>query len=85
VYTQVYGVQETIFSDQPGRLPVQSYRGNNYIMVLVEIDSNAILIEPIKNRNTTDLIRAMLSSLPASDVLASIPRNTFSTTKYPAK
>ncbi|KAL7475036.1 hypothetical protein ACHAW6_000971 [Cyclotella cf. meneghiniana] len=31
---------------------------NNYIMVLVNIDSNAILIKTIKNCNTSELIRA---------------------------
>jgi hypothetical protein len=37
VYVKTYDVRETIFSDQTGKYPIQSQRGNKYIMVLVEI------------------------------------------------
>jgi hypothetical protein len=33
-------------------------RGNKYIMVMVEIDSNAILVEPMKSRKDEEMIRA---------------------------
>ncbi|KAL7478588.1 hypothetical protein ACHAW6_004347 [Cyclotella cf. meneghiniana] len=36
----------------------QVKQGNKYIMVLVEIDSNAILVEPMKSRHDTEMIRA---------------------------
>lgn len=58
VYVKTYDVRETIFSDQTGKYPVQSQRGNKYIMVLVEIDSNAILVEPMKSRNDNEMILA---------------------------
>jgi hypothetical protein len=58
VYVKTYNVRETIFSDQTGKFPTQSQRGNKYIMVLVEIDSNVILVEPMKNRNDNEMIRA---------------------------
>jgi hypothetical protein len=35
-----------------------SQSGNKYIMVLVEIDSNAILVEPMKSRKDAEMIRA---------------------------
>ena len=38
-----------MFSDQ---------RGNKYIMVMVEIDSKAILVEPMKSRKDEEMIRA---------------------------
>ncbi len=44
VFTTVYEVRETIFSDQMGQFPMQSQHGNKHIMVLVELDSNAILL-----------------------------------------
>ena len=47
-----------IYTDQTGRFPQQSSRGNNYIMILYDYDSNAILAEPIKNRSQTELLRA---------------------------
>ncbi|KAL7474759.1 hypothetical protein ACHAW6_005919, partial [Cyclotella cf. meneghiniana] len=58
LYTTVYDVRETTFSDQTGRFPTQSQRGNKYVMVMVEIDSNAILLEPMKSRQDREMIRA---------------------------
>jgi hypothetical protein len=37
------------YTDQTGRFPVISSRGNVIIMVLYEYDGNAIMAEPIKN------------------------------------
>jgi hypothetical protein len=51
VYTQTYMVRKTMFSNQTGQFPIQSLHGNKYIMVMVEINSNAILIEPMKNQD----------------------------------
>jgi len=50
VHTQMYMVRETMFSNQTGQFPIQSLCGKKYIMVMVEIHSNAILVEPMKNR-----------------------------------
>jgi hypothetical protein len=58
VYTQTYMVRETMFSDQTGQFPIQSLCGNKYIMVMVEIDSNAILVDPMKNRKDAKMMRA---------------------------
>jgi hypothetical protein len=58
VYTETYMVRETMFSDQTGQFPTRSQRGNKYIMVMVEIDSNAILVEPMKSRKDEEMIRA---------------------------
>ena len=55
---QVYNVRETIFSDQTGKFPKLSQRGYECIMVMVEIDSNAILVEPMKSRKDEEMIRA---------------------------
>jgi hypothetical protein len=58
IFTSVYDVRETIFSDQTGQFPTRSQRGNKYVMVMVKIDSNAILLEPLKSRHDHELIRA---------------------------
>ncbi len=50
VYTKTYRVRKTMFSNQTGQFPTCSQQGNKYIMVMVEIDSNAILVEPMKSR-----------------------------------
>ena len=47
VYIKVYDARNTIFSDQMGQFPTRLQRGNKYIMVMVEIDSNTILVEPL--------------------------------------
>ncbi len=47
-----------MYTGQTGRLPKKSSRSNQYIMVLIEIDRNAILVEAIKNRTAGEMIRA---------------------------
>jgi hypothetical protein len=46
-----------IFTDQTGKFPVTSSRGNKYVFVLYDYDSNAILVEPIKSRMQNELLR----------------------------
>ena len=58
VYTQTYMVHKTMFSNQTGQFPIQSLCGNKYIMVMVEVDSSAILVEPMKNRKDAKMIQA---------------------------
>jgi hypothetical protein len=58
VYTQTYMVQETTFSNQTGQFPIWSLCGNKYIMVMVEIGSNPILVEPMKNCKDDKMILA---------------------------
>ena len=38
-----------IYTDQTGRFPKRSSKGNQYIMVLCKIDSTAMLVEPMKD------------------------------------
>ena len=47
-----------IFSDQTGRLPRVSIRGNRSVMVLYNYDRNTILNEPFKNHTTQELVIA---------------------------
>jgi hypothetical protein len=58
VYTKTYKVRETMFSNQMGQFPMQSQQGNKYIMVMVKINSNAILVEPMKSCKDAEMIRA---------------------------
>ncbi len=51
-------VRKTMFSNQTGQFPTQSQCSNKYIMVMVDIDSNAILVEPMKSRKDEEMIRA---------------------------
>ena len=46
------------FSDQTGRFPVTSSKGNKYIMIMYNYDDNAILGEPMKSRTENEMVRA---------------------------
>jgi hypothetical protein len=52
IYAAVEATDETgqIHSDQTGRFPVISSRGNKYIMIVYVYDANAIISTPMKNR-----------------------------------
>ncbi len=63
VYVRVYDARETTFSDQTGQYPTCSKLGNKYIMVMVEVDSNAILVKPLKSRKDVELIQGYKSLL----------------------
>jgi hypothetical protein len=52
----MYDVRKTMFLDQTGQFPMLLQSGNKYIMVMVEIDSNAILVEPTKSRKDAEMI-----------------------------
>ena len=45
----------TISTNQTGRFPIMSQKGNQYMMVLYNYDSNAILAEGCKSRVAIDL------------------------------
>ena len=47
---------QKMYTDQTGRFPTQSYRGMQYIMVLYKISSNAILVEPLRNRTSREMV-----------------------------
>ena len=48
----------TTYSDQTGRFPHRSSRGNEYLVIMYDYDSNAILCEPIKNRQARTITDA---------------------------
>jgi hypothetical protein len=47
-----------IYTDQTGIFTVVSSKGNKYIMILYDYDSNAILAKPIKDRTSPELLKA---------------------------
>jgi hypothetical protein len=47
-----------IHTDQTGIFPVVSSKGNKYIMILYDYDSNVILAQPIKDRTSPELLKA---------------------------
>ena len=57
-YISTYKVCRKTFSVQNGQVRTRSKQGNKYIMIMVEIDSSAILVEPMKSRKDAKMIRA---------------------------
>ncbi len=61
VYIKNHNVSETMHGNQTGRFPATSSRGNQNIMVLVEVDGNYIDAEPKKNNPEESIIKACLA------------------------
>ena len=57
---QPFKVSGQIFSDQTGRSPRVSSRGNRPVMVLYDYYINAILTESFKNNTTPELMKAQM-------------------------
>ena len=49
VYIKIYNAFKTMHTNQTGHFPATSSRGNQYVMVLIEVDGNFIDGEPMKN------------------------------------
>jgi hypothetical protein len=47
-----------IYTDQTGRFPAVSRKGNKYIMILYDYYSNAIFAQPFKDRTAYELLKA---------------------------
>jgi len=58
IYISTYDVHKTTFSDQSGKFLTRFKRGNKYIMIMVEIDRSAILVELMKSRKDVEMIHA---------------------------
>ena len=60
IFVQVEDM-ETIYTDQTGKFPTCSSRGNKYIMVMSEIDSDSILVAGMKNQSEGEMFIAYQS------------------------
>ncbi len=72
IYISTYKVRKTTFSDQTGQFPTRSKSGNKYIMIIVKINSSAILVEPIKSQKDAEMIQAyntLLLRLQQADIV----------------
>ena len=59
-YHAIYNLQSEMdrkmYTDQTGKFPVTSYKGKQYVMVLHETSSNAILVEGLTNRTSGEMV-----------------------------
>jgi hypothetical protein len=57
-YASLFEPTGKMYSDQTGRMVTPSTKGNNYIFIMYDYDSNAILAEPIRNRKAESILEA---------------------------
>ena len=53
-----FSTTPTAYQDLTGRFPHKSSRGNEYLLVVYDFDSNAILVEPLKSRRGGEIKNA---------------------------
>jgi hypothetical protein len=62
IFFKIYDLKDKaqckMYTDQAGKFPKKSSCGHQFIMVLIEMDSNAILVAAMKNRLAGEMIRA---------------------------
>ena len=62
VYHVVYNLHDEMerkmYTDQTGTFPVRSYRGMQYVMVLIEMESNSTLVAAMRNRTSGEMVEA---------------------------
>jgi hypothetical protein len=57
-YLRVFdATKKPMYSDQTGRFPVTSSKGNKYLMVACELDGNYIDAEPLRDRTKGELVK----------------------------
>ena len=55
VYIKVVEAQGTIYTNQTGKFPVKSISGNQYLMIMVKIDSSAVLVEQMSSQKDAEM------------------------------
>jgi hypothetical protein len=55
-----FNTKNTGYGDLTGRFPHKSSRGNQYLLIIYDYDSNAILAEPLKNKTAGEITKAWM-------------------------
>jgi hypothetical protein len=58
IYIKINNASDTLHTDQTGHFPATSNTENKYIMMLVEVDSDCIDAEPVKNGSAGSMVKA---------------------------
>ncbi|KAL7531195.1 hypothetical protein ACHAXR_003897, partial [Thalassiosira sp. AJA248-18] len=58
VYMSITDIEGKLYSDQTGRFPITSNRGNCYVIIFYAVDGNYIKSYPIKSRHRSQLLKA---------------------------
>jgi hypothetical protein len=63
IFLKTYDTQNTIYTDQTGKFPHFSSRGNRYQMILYHVATNSIWVEAMRNKTEGELILARARAL----------------------
>ena len=63
IFIAQYKTQDTIYTDQTGKFPHTSSQGNNYQMVIHDIDGNSTWVKPMRNKTKVETINARQRAL----------------------
>ena len=77
----MFGTGEIIYSDQTRQFPEKLHCNNKYIMIMVERDSNFILVEPMTSQKDNKIQHAYRNLMGRSKDAGVIPKNMHPTTK----
>ena len=58
VYMKITILDSKLYSNQTGRFPITSNRGNSYVAILFAFDGNYIELYPIKFQHRSQLLKA---------------------------
>ena len=75
IMIKVYEPRKAIHTDQMGKFPHISSRGNKYMMVLTEMDSNSIWVETMKNRTEGEMMLAWQQALVRMKACGIVPKH----------
>ena len=73
VLITVYNLRNTMYTDQTGKFPHISSLGNQYIMILHDMDSNSSWAEAIKKNTEGELIPARQHALTCMKQCGIVP------------
>ena len=57
IFITINDAKETIYNNQTGAFPTRSRSGIRYIMIMCEMDGNAIMSEGLRNRTVGEIIK----------------------------
>ena len=71
IYVAINNAKETMYTNQTGAFPVTSKKGNNYIIILCEIDNYSIMSEAMENRSSGEIVwtyQVLIQRLKATEI-----------------
>ena len=75
IMVAVYNTNETMYTDQTGKFPTVSSRGNKYQMILTHIDTGSIWVEATKNKTEGEMILARRRALLRMKACGIVPQH----------